>query len=256
MLGRLIKAALLRLMICAFVFIASAGRLYAAPSPDQANLSVSGLACDISQSSPEIVSLTGNGLVTIAKEYLQPPKIDTDNKSCNISAAYKLLPGLPATVLLGVFGFLCVTAVRDHKHWAAALAVAVCIGQMGIAALPNILARSQFRRIIKNSTCLICVPAGVRENSLRVRSKIEGSDYASLLRYLSSIPSKQNLNDHHLVKLQSAIVAVNDILPAYIKNAVINHRQAEVFSPAFIFSILSRGPPAVSQKDNFLFRNL
>ena len=65
-------------------------------------------------------------LVGITAEFLKPPSYFACSPSAPIQA--KLLPAVPAALLMVLTGFLCVSLVKDRKAWLAVLAAEKVVG--------------------------------------------------------------------------------------------------------------------------------
>lgn len=194
---------------------------------------------NVSLSASALAVSSEHELSSIGKAFLQPPNIISGIRNTSLPAN-KSLPNAPAAVLLGLVGFLCVTAVKDRKEWLTALAAVLWLGQAGLTALPNIISHHQ----TKNQTQQLSyqLRGSILENSSRLRSEVEGSEYISLLHHLNSIP-----DDHSSAisfdTSQPAIVSRRDTLNVHLNCTATQAEQFTCFSPAFIFSNLSRGPP-------------
>lgn len=176
------------------------------------------------------------------------------------SGSANSLPAVPATAMMLLVGFLCVTLVKDRKQWCL-LAVAVfTVGQMSLLSLPR-LTKSLCRGISSGhqhdtDAALVCL----LKNTDRPRYDIEGTFYIALLRHLSGIPLAGSLSQirtasslcNQLDKYerendrpQFAADLSSRLIYAY-RCVTVKVRQFVCFTPAFIFSNLSRGPPVLS----------
>jgi len=86
-------------------------------------------------------------------------------------------------------GFLCVSLVKDHRLWLAALASLLWAGQAGFNAIPQLAAhmnpqKHNQRKTTDNTACLYRI-----EDCCRLRSDIEGTKYIGLLHRLAAIPA-------------------------------------------------------------------
>jgi hypothetical protein len=194
---------------------------------------------------PETSQITepcNSHLASIGAELLKPPADFTDSPPVGA----KSLPAVPAAVFMALTGFLCVSLVKDRKLWLAALAGLLRVGHAGFGALPQLAAhlvsKKQFeQQAAFNVTCLY-----EPEHPERLRSDIEGTQYVGLLHHLAGIPEAKSHCPHkdtHRYTSQPAIILartdLNPLLTCLAPTAV----QPFYFSPAFIFSSSSRGPP-------------
>ena len=213
-------------------------------------------------------------LVSIGAEILKPPPDFTDFSP----AGAKTLPPVPAALFMVLTGFFCVSLVRDRRIWLAALAGVLWAGQAGFQVIPQ-LASNISKHIQRASSANIALIHRI-EDSRRLRSDVEGTQYIGLLRHLAGIPAgtmslplpasllslqapslslrakQSNLNliasFKRVVSARTmsdvgvprfAITYFSSLLnPAFICPAA-RAEQYIYFSPAFIFSRLARGPP-------------
>lgn len=235
----------LNIFFCTFMLCVTATAVIAVPTvgdsgpvslsiPDQGrNMSLSTSAMTIS-SEPELAS--------IGKKFLQPPNIISGMKNTDLRVD-RSLPSVPAAVLLGLVGFLCVTGIKDRKEWLTALATIIWLSQTGITAIPKLLPNHQIKKHTKHSSCLEKGDAYLLENSSRLRSEVEGSEYINLIHYLSSIPDGHSSATDNIDTAQPAIVFKRSALNLHLHCSAVAAEQFTCFSPAFIFSNQSRGPP-------------
>lgn len=206
------------------------------------NLHSSHQGIDLSLSTSAITVLPEHELTNIGRKFLQPPKSTLGSKTTGLPTS-RSLPNAPAAALLGLVGFLCVTGVKDRKEWLTALATLIWLTQAGITALPDFISNYQEKKYTKHSPCVERACAYLFENSSRLRSEVEGSKYASLLHHLSSIPDRHSSATSNINISQPAILSERDTLSLHIHCTAVKSAQFTCFSPAFIFSNLSRGPP-------------
>ena len=195
-----------------------------------------------------LLSNTGNSaLADIAAEFLKPPA-DFTNSSA-LPPGTRPLPAVPAALFMGLTGFLCVTLVRDRKFWLTAVTFILWAGQTGIAALPQAASHLVGRKQIGQFSQQQSYSLALQEQSSRLRSELEGTEYIGLLHHLEGIPTLH----HTPYAIRYTIYAIRDTHYAirtqfpYLISAFIcltyDVRQFVCFSPAFIFDNLSRGPP-------------
>jgi len=220
----------------------------------------------------QITEQSKSHLAAIGAEILKPPPDFTDFSTVGAEA----LPPVPAALFMVLTGFLCVSLVKDRRVWLAALVGLLWVGQAGFQAIPQLAAhirqKHNQRKSPANIACLHRI-----EDSCRLRSDIEGTQYIGLLHHLAGIPDrtmssirspmsflrKQQESRKTVAHLCSPFVARNSfartksnaktpqfaithlsslLIPAVICPAA-RAEQNTHFSPAFIFQLLPRGPP-------------
>ena len=224
-----------------------------------------------------------NHLATVAGELFKPPAA-ADPLTAPVTA--KPLPPLPAAFFLSLFGFLCVSFVKDRKVWMTALAGLLWLSHTGLTNLPkfasHIISKKQIQHFAAGGPNLTYVSQ--LDGSFRPRSELQGSEYIGLLRHLAGIPdtamslplpvpvllsraqsafsperSRRGRNLLLLPKrLLSAHSKFNSRLPHFATEIPLLHliqailcsvpitEQFISFSPAFIFVRLARSPPKLS----------
>jgi len=222
-------------------------------------------------------------LATVAGELFKPPAA-SDLSALSTSA--KPLPHLPTAFFLSLFGFLCVSFVKDRKVWMTALAGLLWLSHTGLTNLPkfasHIISKKQIQHFAAGGPNLTYVSQ--LDGSFRPRSELQGSEYIGLLRHLAGIPdtamslplpvpvllsraqsafsperSRRGGNLLLLPKrLLSAHSKFNSRLPHFATGTPLLHliqailcsvpitEQFISFSPAFIFVRLARSPPKLS----------
>ena len=212
-------------------------------------------------------------LAAIGKEILKPPADFTDSPPLGA----KSLPPVPAALFMVLTGFLCVSLVKDRKVWLAVLVGLLWAGQAGFHVIPQLAAHIS-KKNIQRKSYFNAATLHQLEESCRLRSDIEGTQYIGLLRHLAGIPAgtislplptfltslrapflslraqRSNLNTSREYFVfartksnagspQFAITHFSSLLkPATICPAP-RAEQYICFSPAFIFQQLPRGPP-------------
>jgi hypothetical protein len=225
---------------------------------------------------PETSQITvpsNSHLAAIGKEILKPPADFKDSPPLGA----KSLPPVPAALFMVLTGFLCVSLVKDRKVWLAVLVGLLWAGQAGFHVIPQLAAHIS-KKNIQRKSCFNAATLHQLEESCRLRSDIEGTQYIGLLRHLAGIPAgtislplptfltslrapflslralRSNLNTSREYFVfartksnagspQFAITHFSSLLnPATICPAP-RAEQYICFSPAFIFQQLPRGPP-------------
>jgi hypothetical protein len=182
------------------------------------------------------------------------------------STQVKTIPPLPGAAFLGLVGVLCLTLVRDRKTWAGFLLTLLSFSQAGLLALPELawrLGRSKIpnkRPLVKKS--LKVIP---QQTPLLARGLSWDRRYLGLLRRVAAWPPRwqpaSSRQNQRLILAEAsrskrrALYALGSVVssPAHHDYMSLNPlapfgagriRASELFSPACIFSNLSRGPPA------------
>lgn len=179
------------------------------------------------------------------------------------------LPAVPAAISMTICGFLCISFVRDRRAWLAMAAGVLWLGQTGIQAVPELT-----HRICSRITTSTSSPAGLDRpdivfSSDSITGNAQSIRFVGLLRKLEGIPD-HNLGvlSIHSQSIQAAAgrfyntgrqstFARNHSTPSPAlalrdcrhNTLIVCPARASghfmVFSPAFIFQNLSRGPPAL-----------
>ncbi len=182
-------------------------------------------------------------LSNLAEAFLRPPESGTDSPLLD-SNSRKTLPAAPASILMLLTGFLCVSFYRDRRVWLAALMAPLLLSQASIHALPRLA--HCFGPDHHSSQKIHGALAHSAHRSHRLRCDMEGSRHAGLLHYLAGIPDVKSVVNSYI--FQSAVILKQDILPPLSDCPAPIAEQFRCFSPAFIFQNLARGPPLSSQK--------
>jgi len=183
---------------------------------------------------------SGNShLAGVAVEFLKPPAAFTDSPALPVGA--KSLPAVPGALLMVLTGFLCVSLVKDRKVWLAALAGLLWVGQTGIQAVPQLALRLSHRNHTEQQLDAELTYPYYLENSNRLRSDIEGTQYIGLLHHLAGIPQATMS-----FLSPSAIISEQYSLNSLLNCLTLRVEQFTYFSPAFIFDNLARGPPELT----------
>jgi len=207
-----------------------------------------------------------NKLSDLGAQLLKPPAATSGVPEFG-GNQLKSLPAVPAAVFMGICGFLCVSLVKDRRFWMAGLAAVFWVGQTGLTNLPRLaqrLARSNKVHSAKEFK-YISLP----DDCLRARSDLEGTEYIGLLHHLGGIPGNNlhsllnqllctpafgshqkslprqigvSVQKHH-IRLSAFLCEQQGRFNWLFKCLVFNARRHILFSPAFIFNSLSRGPP-------------
>lgn len=215
-----------------------------------------------SQDTPSTIAcvtddITGNvnaELANLGKQLLQPPS-SSANLNYNQLNRIKSLPAVPATILMALTGFLCVSLVRDRRAWLTALAGLLCLGQAGIHAVPQLTHHLGRRVHLKQPLAVELGKSYLLENLARPRSEIEGAKYIGLLYHLAGIPDgtmsllhkqESRQTENKFRPSQSAITRLLSRPIPTINCLAPGAEQFICFSPAFTFDNLPRGPPKLT----------
>jgi hypothetical protein len=196
----------------------------------------------------EVVGPIDAKLANLGKEFLQPPASFASLRHTQGNYV-KPLPAVPAAIFMVLSGFLCVSLVRDRRFWLAALAGLLWAGQIGIQALPQLALRLSHRNHSQQQFSAELAYPHYLENSNRLRSDIEGTQYIGLLRHLAGIPDAKSRylhKDTRTYTSQPAIILARTGLNPFLACLASRAEQFISFSPAFIFSNLPRGPPKLA----------
>jgi len=206
-------------------------------------------------------------LANIGVELLRPPADVTSSPPVGVQS----LPPIPAALFMALTGFLCISLVKDRRFWLGALAGLLWAGQTGIQAIPKFAAHIGSKKHIQQKSHTNTVRLHRPGESLRLRSDIEGTKYIGLLHHLAGIPnattslilpaSLQSLRAQrsnlivsfkqvsfartkcNLTASQFAITHLSSLPTRAIKCLAPVAGQYILFSPAFTFVHLARGPP-------------
>jgi len=216
-------------------------------------------------------------LANIGVELLRPTTDFTNSPPVGAQS----LPPVPAALFMVLTGFLCVSLVKDRMFWLGALAGLLWAGQTGVQAIPKLSAHISSKKHIQQKSDTNTVRLHQFEESLRLRSDIEGTKYIGLLRHLAGIPnatmslslpaSLQSLRAQkafspersrrgsnlivslkqvssartncNLAAPQFATTHLSPLLIQATNCLALGVRQYIHFSPAFTFAHLARGPP-------------
>jgi len=225
----------------------------------------------------QITEPSNTHLANIGAELLRPPADFTNTSPVGAPS----LPPAPAALFMVLTGFLCVSLVKDRRVWLGALAGLLWAGHTGIQAIPKLAAHISSKKHIQRKSHTNTVRLHQFEESLRLRSDIEGTKYIGLLHHLAGIPnaimslslpaSLQSLRAQkafspersrrgsnlivslkqassaqtncNLAAPQFAITHLSFLLIQATNCLAPRAKQYIHFSPGFTFAHLARGPP-------------
>ena len=225
-----------------------------------------------SQNSGDFTELSNSTLAEIGREIFKPSP-DYAGFNSTTKSRVNSLPAVPAAVLIGIIGFLCVSLVRDRKVWVSAFVGIIVLSQTGVKTLPKLTARlAQGRFAGMNSGADVTINPIHIDNYFNWLSDLPDRHYIGLLHRLAGSPDndstfadifkrEQKISDKLNGKLSDAFLscARRDIIspqPAIIPsqcglNPLTGNLAKRIisfvyFSPAFIFVNLARGPPILA----------
>ena len=215
----------------------------------------------------QITEFSNSHLANIGVELLRPPTDFTNSPP----AGAQSLPPVPAALFMVLTGFLCVSLVKDRRFWLGALAGLLWAGQTGIQAIPKFAANISPKQHNQRKFHTNTVRLHQFEESLRLRSDVEGTKYIGLLHHLAGIPNatmslslpasfqslraqrsnlivslKQESSARTNCNLAAPQFATTHLSPLLIQatNCLApGAKQYIHFSPGFTFAHLARGPP-------------
>jgi len=132
-----------------------------------------------------ITEFSNSHLANIGVELLRPPTDFTNSPPVGAQS----LPPVPAALFMVLTGFLCVSLVKDRRVWLGALAGLLWAGQTGIQAIPKLAAHISPKQHNQRKSHTNTVRLHQFEESLRLRSDVEGTKYIGLLHHLAGIPN-------------------------------------------------------------------
>ena len=183
------------------------------------------------------------------------------------------LPAVPRAILMGIIGFLCVSLVRDRKVWVAALVLIFVLGQVGVQALPRLTARLTNGKLYHHKKTMAAAGSPLPSPVWHSGGELAANrHFIGLLHRLAGSPEEASLTNHFLagdglwnragqmfdalrgeqpfyrtlspmVFSQPAFLASRVEIPLIALLTVVNQDYISCFSPAFIFSNISRAPP-------------
>jgi len=225
----------------------------------------------------QIGEIRNLGLAGIVGESVKPPVGFTDPEALPICA--RPLPPVPGSLSMGLTGLLCASVIKSRKVWMAALAAILWAGQAGFGALPQFVSHLRTKKQVEQLSAANISYVRGREDSARLRSDIESTQYIGLLHHLAgipevtmslpfapalvraqrafspqrgragndlSLPSDRRLatkTEYKFIALQFAIKdALSDLIQ--VTNCLPQIAEQPIcFSPGFIFRSLARAPP-------------
>lgn len=138
----------------------------------------------------ETFKLTDDQLARLGREIIKPttvPAIPTNPRYNKM----KSLPGVPTAVLMVLFGFICISLIRDRRIWLAAIRSMTWIGQFYAKTIPQLTKQFYLRTQINKYLSAKHPLRYMFKNLTRPRCDIEGTRYIGLLHYLAGIPANK-----------------------------------------------------------------
>lgn len=188
-------------------------------------------------------------------QVLKPPSFDSYSASLG---GVETLPPVPATMLMTLLGFACVSLVKDRKVYIAALSSIIWLGQAGVHALPHISfhLKDTKQKLSQRTQCL-----HKPSETYCLQSETESRRYISLLHYLEGIPARTTsinlINTIEILKKHQQFTVGEHGFSAHVISDFFDSvsspclksvfsRDTWCFTPAFIFQSIPRGPPSLS----------
>jgi len=222
----------------------------------------------------KVADSSASSFIEIGKELSKPPVTIIN------SIAIKQLPAIPATFLMVLTGFLCVSFVKDRKIWMRIVSGALYLGVASVNVVPQLLANCNKIKIVQPSA----KEAGCEHKDFIIpTSDVQIIRYIGLLRRMATagdgsfvdnhgkktIIAHQYSSDVWLVSfLLSAPSSLHSYLSAIIKSlrfslAYLSVRtsdwwcSSQVFTSfdnfAHRFAYLLKSKLPVWQKENYIF---
>jgi hypothetical protein len=196
-----------------------------------------------SDSTNSVIKPINAELVKLGKEFLRPQE-NAFGLLNNSSNSVRPLPAVPATALMLLIGFLCVSLYKDRKIWLAALAALLWVSHAGIQTLPRLAYHLSHKKHTKQKICAKLNYLSRLGSSHRSRSDIDGTRYIGLLHHLGGIPKVKSAANLYIN--QPALIFKRNGLVLQFYCLALKAEQFICFSPAFIFEIIPRGPPPLA----------
>ncbi len=207
----------------------------------------------------------------VGGQFTEP--IDTLSALTNPAGTHSpaLLPVVPAAISMTLCGFLCISFVRDRRAWLAVARALLSLTHAGIYALPQLGHKLCSRMAAAKQSTAKFNPA-LAPNSFERTGNQTTIRYIGLLRRLQGIPDgiRTTIFDDGrqipAAACKSGIAGTSALSARSYRYASAAHfavasrwnhfkdvdrcpadaaEQFTCFQPAFIFSNLSRGPPAI-----------
>jgi hypothetical protein len=197
---------------------------------------------------PQLAEYDDSAFASAAADFLKAP----DGFAAPVTSSHgqpKNLPPVPGTILMVLSGFLCVSLVRDRRMWLAVFAGLFWAGQAGIQLVPQLAISFSHSNNSEQRSCTEISRLYYRENTPRLRSDLEGTQYIGLLRHLAGIPCSYGYKS--ISVLQDAIAFELNSINLQIKCLTGKTLPFIRFSPAFTFNNFARSPPIVNVRIMF-----
>jgi len=196
------------------------------------------------------VSGSNSSLAHLAQDFIKPAASNASTTNSQLGNT-RSLPAAPAALVMSLFGFICISTVKDRKLWLAPLVALLCASQTGLRILPRLAAG--FGHRISSTKKLIAdsLRCPLQRQFYRQRAHLEGTEYIFLLHRLNSIPLFHKNTVRMFVKSYNA---PDGFSKAVIKTSVSKADEHKVISEkiinqcnfvekTLIFQAIPRGPP-------------
>ena len=219
---------------------------------------VDNIGWGVGSDSFESISLADLGFEVIGRQFAEPvDTLSSLNKPVETESP-ALLPAVPAAISLGLCGFLCVSFVRDRRSWLGVMCVFLWLGKVGILAVPH-LGHKLCSRMGGGVHSTGKLNPAQDLNSFEGTGNYDSIRYIGLLRSLEGIPCESRkiiFNSRnffarslgHAPVSQAAVAVLCDLYNEVMRSSAGATGDFVCFSPAFIFSNLSRGPPPLEMR--------
>jgi len=219
-------------VLCLLIAAAASALPTSAPGQFNSNQHPSTISTSISKQNNKSITTDYSALAAVAADLSAPAEIFSASHSSSADKP-KALPVVPAAVFLVIAGFCCVSLVRDNKLWLAAAGTLLWAGQLTIHSLPH-LAHLIAQKWTGPTFCTHNNNAHISGQSNKNNRLLQNKAI-----YNTSYGKSPSLKP-------AGIIAANSTIPE-INILTIETKQHFCFLPAFIFKLIPRGPPNLSQ---------
>ncbi len=172
---------------------------------------------------------TSSILNDVDTEFLRLPVAFRDASASPCDHA-KSLPDVPGAISLVLAGLFCISLVKDHSIWLAALAFLLWLGQAGFDALPQLTSRL---------------------HSVRRSNQKSFQNTGHLSKLGNSLFVCGNSASGNMFPHKPAIITTHYSTELFFNFQALKPELPVLFSPASIFVSLARGPPKTLLEKGF-----
>jgi hypothetical protein len=196
------------------------------------------------------LSTNNSTLATLADDFIKPAMSlqPTTNSTHNNTHS---LPAAPAAFIMSLFGFICISAIKDRKLWLAALSALLCASQAGFNMLPHLAVKLGHK--IYNTQKLIAksVRYPPQRRFYRSRTQLESTEFIFLLHHLNGIPNFLKNKTNTLINSYNVLDSFSKavIKTSSSKNEIHKDPSEKIISQCdfvkktIVFQAIPRGPP-------------